>query len=171
MKSWIKLAAVAAMVCAVAAGADDIGKTFKDPTNNKDVTVAKETPLLRVNGQNLYFSDAASRTAFLKTPEAFLKTTQECPVKNIKGRANKSNRVVVNDEIIYFCCAMCPSDFAKEPQSYLFKTRDVVSGKEFSMASDSPKSEYKGGVYFFETAENKAAFDKEPAKFAKVVLQ
>jgi YHS domain-containing protein len=171
MKTWIKFAAAAAMVCAVAAGADDIGKKFVDPTNAKAVTVAKETPFVRVNGQNVYFADAASRTLFLKTPEAFLKTTQECPVKNIKGRANKSNRVVVNDEIIYFCCAMCPGDFAKEPQSYLFKTRDVVSGKEFSLASDSPKSEYKGGTYFFENAENKAAFDKEQAKFAKVVLQ
>ena len=171
MKTWIKFTAVAAMVCAVAAGADDIGKKFVDPTNNKAVTVAKETPFVRVNGQNVYFADAASRTAFLKTPEAFLKTTQECPVKNIKGRANKSNRVVVNDEIIYFCCAMCPGDFAKEPQSYLFKTRDVVSGKEFSLASDSPKSEFKGGTYFFENAANKAEFDKDGAKYAKVVLQ
>lgn len=171
MKAWTKWVAAAALLAAVAVGADDIGKKVMDPVNNKPVTVAKETPYVRVNGTNLYFSDAASRTTFLKTPEAFLKMTQECPVRNIKGRANKSNRVVANDEIIYFCCANCPNDFAKEPHNYLFKTKDVVTGKEFSLSADGPKSTYKNGVYFFETAESKAEFDKAPEKYAKVVLQ
>jgi YHS domain-containing protein len=47
---------------------------------------------------------------------------------------------------------------------------DPVSGKEFAESADSPKTENGNVIYFFETPENKAAFDKEPAKYAKVKL-
>ena len=40
----------------------------------------------------------------------------------------------------------------------------------FSESADSPKTENGNVIYFFETAENKAAFDKEPAKYSKVKL-
>jgi YHS domain-containing protein len=45
---------------------------------------------------------------------------------------------------------------------------DVVSGKKFKAALTSPKVTYKDQVYYFESAETKAAFEKEPEKYAVV---
>lgn len=172
MRNWLPYTLVASVGLMIAATADDIGKKVVDPVTNKQITVAKETPSVVVNANRLYFADAKSREAFLKTPENYLsKTKLECPVKGFPSRANKSNRTVVNDQIIYFCCAGCPQGFAKEPNNFLDKVQDPVSGKEMNVTAESPKATYKGSTYFFETAENKAAFEKEPAKYAKVVLQ
>lgn len=171
MRLLLSLAAAALLAAVVAAEpADDIGKKVTDPVSNKQVTVAKDTPFVSVNMSRIYFADKASREAFLKAPETYLKTPLECPVRGIKGKANKANRLVVNDEILYFCCAGCPNGFKKEPTSYVSKLTDPVSGKEFNLGSDSPKAEYKGGWYFFENEDNKTAFEKEPAKYAKVAL-
>src|SRR4051794_6986908 len=100
MKIWMKWAAVAVVgagavagVAPLRAGADDVGKKMIDPVSGKSVTVAKETPFVTVNGANLYFTDAKGRETFLKTPETYLKTPLECPVRNIKGRADKGKRV------------------------------------------------------------------------------
>lgn len=160
-----------ACACAASGFADDIGKKFVDPVNKKAVTVAKETPSVALYGETLYFSDAASRTAFLKAPETYLKTPVECPVRNIKGRPNKLNRLVVNDQILYFCCAGCAEGFRKEPNNYLPKVTDPVSKKAFELFAEAPKAEHKGTLYFFENDKNKAEFEKEPGKYAGVVLQ
>ena len=61
--------------------------------------------------------------------------------------------------------------FKKEPGNYLDKVLDPVSGKEFTISATAPNTSYKGGLYYFESDANKAAFEKEPAKYAKVVLQ
>jgi YHS domain-containing protein len=66
---------------------------------------------------------------------------------------------------------MCPEAFQKEPGNYLPKVNDPVSGNEFGPSADAPKTTYKGTIYFFESADNKAAFEKDPAKYAKVTLQ
>jgi YHS domain-containing protein len=50
------------------------------------------------------------------------------------------------------------------------KVVDPVSTKEFTIAADSPKTEQGTATYYFENAANKAAFDKEPAKYIKVKL-
>jgi YHS domain-containing protein len=173
MRTWLPYALVASVGLLVAATADDLGKKMVDPVSNKEVTVAKETPTVIVNGNHLYFADAKNRDTFLKAPETYVtKTKLECPVKGFPIRgASKTNRVVVNDQIVYFCCGNCPSAFAKEPNNFLDKVSDPVSGKEFALTADAPKSTYKNGIYFFENADNKAAFEKEPAKYAKVVLQ
>ncbi len=171
MRAWIRWAAVAALGMAVAAGADDIGKKVTDPVANKQVTVAKDTPFVVVNMERIYFADAKSREAFLKAPETYLKTPLECPVRGVKGKANKTTRLVVNDQIVYFCCAGCSMGFKNEPNNFLDKVVDPVSGKEMNLTAGAPKAEYKGGLYFFESEDNKAAFEKEPAKYAKVVLQ
>lgn len=171
MHKWLRLAALGALALSVSASADDIGKKFLDPVSQKQVTVAKETPFVVAGGTKHYFVDAKSRETFLKAPETYLKTPVDCPVRNIKSRANKNNRIVVNDQIVYFCCGNCPQGFEKEPNNYFFKLTDVVSNKEFEMSADAPKASYKGGVYFFESDANKATFEKDPAKYAKVVLQ
>jgi YHS domain-containing protein len=170
MKTWLPLAGAAVLALSVTAGADDIGKKVVDPVSNKQITVAKETPSVVVNQAAVYFTDAKNREMFLKAPETYLKTPLECPVRGIKARANKTTRLVVNDQIVYFCCAGCDMGFKKEPNNFLSKLIDPVSGKEFNLVADSPKVEMTGAVYFFETPENKAAFEKEPAKFQKVKI-
>jgi len=154
-----------------AAAADDVGKVFTDPVNGKNMTVAKETPFVAVNAKRLYFTEAKSREQFLKNPESYLKADVECPVRGLKRKASRANRLVVNDEIFYFCCGGCPMEFAKEPNSYVSELVDPVSGKKFNLAADSPKSSYRGGTYYFESAASKESFDKDPAKYARVVLQ
>src|SRR5579883_2529609 len=149
---------------AAAAGADDLGKKMTDPVTQKSVTVAKDTPTVIVNGNHLYFADAKSRDTFLKAPETYLKTMLDCPVKGFKIKANKAHRVVVNDQILYFCCDMCPQAFQKEPNTYLAMVTDPVSGQDFGLSADAPTSTYKGTIYYFENADNKGKFDKEPAK-------
>ena len=172
MRTWLPYALIASLGLMVAATADDIGKKMVDPVSSKEITVAKETPTVTVNGNHLYFADAKNRDAFLKAPENFLgKVKLECPVKGFPVRANKANRTVVNDQIVYFCCNMCPEGFKKEPGNYLDKVLDPVSGKEFTISATAPNTSYKGGLYYFESDANKATFEKEPAKYAKVVLQ
>ena len=168
MKLWIPVAAVLAL--AVVAGADDIGKKVTDPVAKKQITVAKETPFVVVSSERVYFTDAKNRETFLKAPETYL-TKVSCPVKGFPGRPNKANRVVVNDQLVYFCCQGCPEAFKKEPGNFMDKVVDPVSTKEFTIAADSPKTEQGTATYYFENAANKAAFDKEPAKYIKVKLQ
>lgn len=48
------------------------------------------------------------------------------------------------------------------------KVKDVVSAKEVVVKADTPKSEFPAGSgtwFYFESAANKATFDKEPAKY------
>lgn len=168
MKLWMPVAAVLAL--AVTAGADDIGKKVVDPVSKKQITVAKETPFVYVFLDKLYFTDAKNRDTFLKAPENYIAKTS-CPVKGFPVKANKANRFVVNDHILYFCCNNCPEAFKKEPGNFLAMANDPVSGKEFAISADSPKTENGSVIYFFENAENKAAFDKDPAKYAKVKVQ
>jgi YHS domain-containing protein len=47
---------------------------------------------------------------------------------------------------------------------------DPVSGQDFGLSADAPNSTYKGTLYYFENADNKGKFEKEPAKYAKVLL-
>ncbi len=162
-------AALLSLAIGTAFAADDTGKKVVDPVNLKPLTVAKETPLVVVGGNKLYFTDAKNRETFLKNPESYLKTPQVCPLKGTPGRANKANRLVVNDQIVYFCCTNCAEDFKKDP-SLLGQVADPVSGKMFALAAGIPTSTYKGSIYYFESEASKAAFDKEPAKFAKVLI-
>ena len=167
MKLWMPLAAVVAL--AVVAGADDIGKKVTDPVSKKQITVAKDQPYVYVFLDKVYFTDAKNRDTFLKAPETY-NPKASCPVKGSPVSANKTNRLLVNDHILYFCCGDCPQEFRKHPGDFLAMVTDPVSGKDFSESADSPKTENGTVIYFFETAENKAAFDKEPAKYSKVKL-
>jgi YHS domain-containing protein len=170
MKVLLQAVAVASLVMAVGAVAEEVKKA-KDPVSGKEVVVAKETPSVIVNDATLYFTDAESRATFLKDPEKYVKTPVACPVQGKKGLPNKQNRTVVNDQIVYFCCAGCPDAFQKAPGDFVFKVTDPVSGKTLAPSADGVKAMFKGGVYFFESNENKAKFEAAPEKYAKVVLQ
>lgn len=170
MRTWLPavLTALGLSFAASAWSADDVGKKMLDPVSGKEVVVAKETPYVIVYPNRVYFADGKNREAFIKAPEMYLKQA-DCPIKGLKFRPEKANRLVVNDQILYFCCANCPQEFMKDP-GLTGMVKDPVSGNEFSPAADSPKSTYKGSLYYFEDEARKTAFEKEPAKYAKVVI-
>lgn len=97
-----------------------------------------------------------------------------CPVMGNKADDGK---------VIYYagfkskiCCGGCDSAFTKSPVKYLTEgaSKGVVAEFMFDPIShgapkasaDIQTSTYKGVRYLFESAANKAAFDKTPAKFA-----
>jgi YHS domain-containing protein len=61
---------------------------------------------------------------------------------------------------------------AKAPVAFVMKpaigsrATDIVSGTEFTITKDSPFAEHNRKFFFFETEENKRAFDADPAKYA-----
>jgi YHS domain-containing protein len=165
---FLPLALVAFALVAPARGADDVGKKMTDPVSMKQVTVAKDTPYVALYPARLYFESAKNRETFLKAPETYLKEA-ECPLKGIKSRPNKANRRIVNDRILYFCCANCPGEWEKDP-SVTGMVLDPVSGTEFSPSAESPKLAHRGTLYYFESAETRGTFEKDPAKYAKVVV-
>jgi YHS domain-containing protein len=75
--------------------------------------------------------------------------------------------VVVNNGLWYLCCPNCTDSAPKDP-ALVKSLTDVVSGKPFKGTETSPRSDYKDQVYVFESAETKAAFDKDPAKYAVI---
>lgn len=61
--------------------------------------------------------------------------------------------------------ATAPKAFDKE-QAVGTKATDPVSGKEFTITDPKLSSQYEGKWYYFENKDNKAEFDKDPAKYA-----
>ena len=77
-----------------------------------------------------------------------------------------------------FCCGMCPPSFSKNPQKYIKSAVDdnlvigtslfdPISGERVDLKKATLSSDFKGTRFFFTSDEEKASFDKEPAKFAK----
>jgi YHS domain-containing protein len=75
--------------------------------------------------------------------------------------------VVLNNGLWYLCCPNCVDSAPKDP-ALLKSLTDVVSGKPFKATDASPRSEHQGQHYVFESAETRAAFDKEPGKYAVI---
>jgi len=75
-----------------------------------------------------------------------------------------------------FCCGMCPGAFKKDPAKYV-KTAaesdmvigtslfDAVTGARIDLKKAKFSSDYKGTRFWFNTADEKATFDKNPAKY------
>jgi len=50
------------------------------------------------------------------------------------------------------------------------KVKCAVDGKEITVKADTVKFDYLGATYYFCTAEEKALFEKDPAKYLKPVV-
>ncbi len=123
-------------------------------------------PMVQVNRKRLYFDGAKCAAAFRRQPEKYLKKVADCPVlHNPVSKVAPDTRLVVNNTLYYFCCAGCKGGFLKSTQ-HLKKLEDVVTREVFEATSDSPHVEHQGQHYLFATEDSKAAFEKEPAKYA-----
>ncbi len=138
------------------------------PVSGKPMTVGEKTPRVRVNGQPLYFCSDKCPAAFAKTPEKFVKSPPACRVVGSPALLDAGMRLVVNHDLFYFCCPGCPEELLKDVEQHVGKTRDVVTGKEFAATANSPHLEHQGQHYYFASEESKAAFVKEPGKYAVV---
>jgi len=139
------------------------------PVDGKNVEVAAATPTVIVNGIPQSFCAASCRDRFAAWPEKYVKGPVYCTVQpNFKGWFQVSRRVEVNHGLYYLCCDPCVGYMREKPWFYLKEAeiRDAVSGRPFKPAESSLRSDYKGQIYLFESAETRAQFDKEPQKFA-----
>jgi membrane fusion protein, copper/silver efflux system len=73
----------------------------------------------------------------------------------------------------YFCGSNCKKNFDANPGKYIQKTvgtkaekaRDLVCGMNIDIASDTPKSQYKGKTYYFCSKLCKKSFDTNPEEY------
>lgn len=136
--------------------------------SGQEVELTDKTPSARIQGKKVYFCCQNCPKAFAKTPEKFVKTTVACPLMKTDVAAPKAaERVVINNGLWYVCCAGCVDGLGGNP-AVLKELDDVVSGKTFKVKENSPRAEFKGQIYLFESPETKAAFEKDPEKYAVV---
>ena len=99
-----------------------------------------------------------------------------CPVMG--GPIAKGQAVTEYNGVRFtYCCAGCDTEFAKDPSGILEKS--AKAGKTVGVSLFDPVSmkrvdaekakggfsDYKGVRFYFESADDKAAFDKEPKKY------
>jgi YHS domain-containing protein len=164
MKPFL-IAALCGLTLIAAQAADQKAKCV---VSGKEIVVTDKTPRVAIQGKTHYFCCENCPKAFAKTPDKFVKDAGDCPI--IGGKNNTvdaGHRVVVNNGLWYICCEGC-ADGVITSTKVLKGLRDVVSGKTFDGTASSPRSAFQGQHYVFPNAEAKAAFDKEPAKYAVV---
>lgn len=64
----------------------------------------------------------------------------------------------------YLCCPMCVNTFDGAPERYS-KAHDPVNGQAVDKAT-APVLGYRGRAYFFASEESRAAFTKDPDRYA-----
>jgi YHS domain-containing protein len=137
------------------------------PVDYKSFAPTAQSAFILMNGEPKYLCSTGCKDRLVVWPEKYLKTeTVKCTVQpNFNSHIDLPRRVEVNNGLYYLCCAPCVGWMQEKPWLYLKEIKDPVSGKPFTVAETSPRSNVKGQVYLFESAETKATFDKEPAKY------
>lgn len=140
----------------------------KCPVSGKEVEVSDKTPKRYVQGIALYFCCDNCPKTFAKNPEKYLSDVGNCPVLGTAVNSINSNeRVIVNNGLWYTCCPGCVDTLKSGPAAFK-ELEDVVSGKKFNVTGESPAAEFQGQRYYFQNAATKAAFEKEPSKYAVI---
>jgi YHS domain-containing protein len=137
------------------------------PVDYKQMVVTPQSVSILVNGAPKYLCSTQCRDKMVVWPEKYLKgEVVQCTVQpEFKGHIDMPRRVEVNNGLYFLCCAPCTDWLRDKPWLYVKELRDPVSGKSFAVMETSPKSMVKGQVFLFESAENKATFDKDNAKY------
>jgi len=169
----LRTALLTALALALAGGAaaqapdEKLPRRAICPIDGKSLVPAAATPLVHVNGTPFFFCAEGCRSRFTSWPEKYVRGMSVfCTVQpNFKSHMDLARRSSVNNNLYYLCCEPCVGWMRDRPHLYLKDLRDVVSGKWFKVAETSPKSLFKGQVYLFDSAESKAAFDADPAKY------
>jgi YHS domain-containing protein len=138
------------------------------PVDKKTFDVKEDTLKVGVNAGAVHFCNETCLKAFAKEPEKFLdkNVVGTCVImKRKSAKVNSKYRFVVNNALVYVCCNECLDNFPKSPWKYCGQLVDPVDKKAFQPAEDSPSSKVGAQTYYFSSKENKAAFDKEQAKY------
>lgn len=154
-----------------------LSRVAADPTAAAKVTcpVTKATfvdgpghPGYVVDGKRVAFCCTNCPKTFAANPEKYITNDMlgNCPIMGGHNHVSAQERVVLNNQLQYFCCPGCDTAFKKDLSKYVKSLPDVVSGKDFTPAAGSPRSDYKTQVYLFDNAADKATFDKSPEKYA-----
>ncbi|MBS1728378.1 MAG: hypothetical protein JST51_16795 [Armatimonadetes bacterium] len=105
--------------------------------------------------------------------------TLSCPVMG--GPASKDSVVTEYNGVAFsYCCGGCDTKFKENPKEYIAKAAkdgktigvsyfDPVSMKPIDMKkAEGGFSDYKGIRYYFASTDEKATFDKTPAKYGSL---
>jgi YHS domain-containing protein len=165
------LFAVAGLTCVSVAGRlvaqEEKKVNTKCVVSGGEVTITEKTPSVSINGEKRVFCCENCPKAFAKEPEKFVKDAGKCPLnKNGAAKVSKETRTVLNNDLYYTCCGNCAKTLRENPSKSVKELKDVVTGKKFELKSDSPRAEVNGQIYLFSSADSKAAFEKESAKYA-----
>jgi YHS domain-containing protein len=135
----------------------------------KEIEITAKTPRVYIQGKPSYFCCENCPKTFQKTPEKFVKPSGNCPIFGTQLTTLKPElRLVINNGLWYVCCPGCVDGVAKQPSKLKEPLIDVVSGKPFTVTDTSPRSEFNGQTYYFETAFNKQTFDLDSPKYAVI---
>ena len=137
------------------------------PVDYKAFVPTAQSAFILMNGEPKYLCSTGCKDRLVVWPEKYLKSeTVKCTVQpNFTSHIDLPRRVEVNNGLYYLCCAPCVGWMHDKPFLYVKELKDPVSGKTFTVSETSPRSDVKGQVYLFESAESKAAFDKESVKY------
>ena len=134
--------------------------------SGKEVEVKPETRPIAINTEKTAFCCPNCTRVFVAAPEKFVKSAGNCMVdKNTPAKVSVATRVVLNNGLYYMCCANGPKAFAAKPEEFVTELPDPVTGNTFAPKADSHRITVGKQIYLFETAENKAEFEKDPAKY------
>jgi YHS domain-containing protein len=166
MRMRILMTAAAGVIAAFALNGPVRAEDPKCPVSNMPVKVTAETPTVKVNGNKVVFCCKNCAGAFAGEPEKFVKELGKCPMNPNGGAKVAANtRVVLNNDLFYFCCPNCVNGFKGAGAAKVAELTDPVTKKAFKPSADSPRAEVKGQIYLFASAESKAEFEKDSAKY------
>jgi YHS domain-containing protein len=137
----------------------------KCPVSGHEVKAGDKVPVVFVNGQKVSFCCPACPAVFAANPEKYITDAGKCPVAGGAAKATRADRIVLNNDLFYTCCAGCPEKFTANPAQFVKKLKDPVTGKSFAPKADSPRVVVSGQIYLFASADSKAAFEKDSAKY------
>ncbi len=139
-----------------------------EPPKAGVVTPPTESLSVMINDVPHALCSRSCRDRFAGWPEKYLGGERPaCTVQpNFKGFFQLSRRVEINNRLYYLCCEPCVGWLRDKPWLYLKELPDPVTGAVFKLTEQALRSDVGGQLYFFASPEQKAAFDREPMRYA-----
>ena len=106
----------------------------------------------------------------MQDPAAYLESIGvelRCPVRPAElAVLDPSHRAFVNHETFFFSDTTALAAFRERPLDYVGLLTDPISGKRFPPTITSPRVEYDGRPYYFDSEASRSAFEADPARHA-----
>jgi Cu+-exporting ATPase len=126
---------------------------------NKD-----EASSIEHEGNTYYYCSPDCKAYFLKDPAAFAAGMDMDPVCGMTVKKAGSVEAVHNGRQIHFCSSACKDKYFANPAEYEVNY-DVVSCEVKPQKEMKYTTTFEGYPLYFTTAENKAAFEKNPGAY------